>query len=475
MTTRPFSCVRACSTLLTSLFLVWGLAAFSLDSPAAAGPAAGQAALERTSAEIQALVEQARRSVVQVAVTGYRPASDDSGGGVLVRSRGIGSGVVVDSRGYIITNAHVIAGAEHVDVILSDQDDDEPLLGTPRGRTVPATLLGVAPELDLALLAVDVAGLPALKFADSGAVRQGEMVFALGSPAGLRNSVSMGVVSAVARQAQPDNPIAYIQTDTAINPGNSGGPLLNIKGELLGLNTFIQTMSGGNEGLGFALPASVIALAYPQLRDFGHLHRATTGMALEALTPLLRDGLGLTRESGFIVADLAADGPAAQAGVHVGDVIAAIDGRAVESLSFGDLYRYLYAAQDGQKLALEIERGAEHVHIGLNAVLAAHTCERPHLVDTPHELVDELGIFAETMPASDDDKSGEGVVVTNRVQTTKPEDVPLERGDVIRAVNGAAITSMEQLHDALSAIKLGAAVVLQVYREGQLTYLAFSK
>jgi serine protease Do len=452
---------------------MWGLTLLPPGSAAFASPSTSPAALEQTSSAIQALVAQARRSVVQVAVTGYRPANDDSGG-VLVRSRGIGSGVVVDSRGYIITNAHVIAGAEHVDVILSDQDDDEPLLGTPHGRTVPATLLGVAPELDLALLAVDVAGLPALRFADSGAVRQGEMVFALGSPAGLRNSVSMGVVSAVARQAQPDNPIAYIQTDTAINPGNSGGPLLNIKGELLGLNTFIQTMSGGNEGLGFALPASVIALAYPQLRDFGHLHRATTGMALQALTPLLRDGLGLSRESGFIVADLAADGPAADAGVHVGDVIAAIDGRGVETLSFGDLYRYLYAAQDGQKLALDIERGTAHVHIDLSAVLAAHTCERPHLVDTPHELVDELGIFGETMPASDEDK-GEGVVVTNRVQTTKPEDVPLERGDVIKAVNGTAITSMEGLHDALSAIKPGAAVVLQLSRDGQLTYLGFSK
>jgi serine protease Do len=374
MTTRPFSRVRLHSKPLTLLLLVWSLALLPPASPALASPSTTPAGLEQTSSAIQTLVAQARRSVVQVAVTGYRPANDDSGG-VLVRSRGIGSGVVVDPRGYIITNAHVIAGAEHVDVILSGQDDDEPLLGTPHGRTVPATLLGVAPELDLALLSVDVAGLPALRFADSGAVRQGEMVFALGSPAGLRNSVSMGVVSAVARQAQPDNPIAYIQTDTAINPGNSGGPLLNIKGELLGLNTFIQTMSGGNEGLGFALPASVIALAYPQLRDFGHLHRATTGMALQALTPLLRDGLGLSRESGFIVADLAADGPAAQAGVHVGDVIAAIDGRGVETLSFGDLYRYLYAAQDGQKLALDIERGADRVHLDLSAALAAHTCE----------------------------------------------------------------------------------------------------
>ena len=146
-------------------------------------------------------------------------------------------------------------------------------LATEASQTVDARIVGTANDIDLALLKVDVTGLRALPLADYDAIRQGEIVFAFGSPEGLRNSVTMGVVSSVARQPDPDSPTIYIQTDAPINPGNSGGPLVNVDGELVGLNTLILTESGGSQGLGFAIPSAIVASAYPQLQKYGHLHR----------------------------------------------------------------------------------------------------------------------------------------------------------------------------------------------------------
>src|SRR4029078_6135266 len=174
------------------------------------------------------------------------------------------------------------------------------------------------PELDLALLKAEV-DLPSVPLAKDG-VHQGELVLAFGSPDGLRNSVSMGIVSAVARQVDPGNAVAYIQTDSAINPGNSGGPLVNTNGELVGLNTFIESRSGGSEGLGFALPVTVLGLAYPQLRDYGHIHRGYLGMSLLTITRGRREGLGIPDGSGLLVGNVAAGGPADAAGIKSGDV-----------------------------------------------------------------------------------------------------------------------------------------------------------
>ena len=178
------------------------------------------------------------------------------------------------------------------------------LAGAEASQTVDARIVGTATDIDLALLKVDVTGLRALPLANYDAIRQGELVFAFGSPEGLRNSVTMGVVSSVARQPDPDSPTIYIQTDAPINPGNSGGPLVNVNGELVGLNTFILTESGGSQGLGFAIPSAIVASAYPQLRKYGHLHRGLMGFSMQAITPALAAGLGLSRTSGVMVSDV---------------------------------------------------------------------------------------------------------------------------------------------------------------------------
>src|SRR2546421_7180228 len=212
----------------------------------------------------------------------------------------------VCSSGYIVTNAHVVGGAQRVEVVLPNPEVGSSLeaaLST-RTRVAPAQIVGVSKELDLAVIKVDAGKLPALSLADYRKLGQGEMVFAFGSPEGLRNSVTMGVVSAVARQIDADSPLVYIQTDTAINPGNSGGPLVNVNGEVVGVNTFILSQSGGNEGLGFAIPSRVVNVAFRQLRKFGHLHRAEIGIGIQTITPSMAAALSLPRTYGVGVADV---------------------------------------------------------------------------------------------------------------------------------------------------------------------------
>lgn len=247
-----------------------------VSAPASAHTATATS-LQGLNSAIAELTAKVAPSVVQVLVTGFRMVDAGDGGGVVMgRARGSGSGAVVDADGYIITNAHVVEGAERVRVILHvPAAGATPLkaMASDRGRAVSAQVVGVAKDVDLALLKIDRKGLTPLPMADYDSVRQGELVFAFGSPEGLRDSVSMGVVSTTARQLEPDSVSVYVQTDAPINPGNSGGPLVNIRGELVGLNAFRLSQSGGSQGLGFAIPSAVVAATYHQIRTYGHPNR----------------------------------------------------------------------------------------------------------------------------------------------------------------------------------------------------------
>jgi serine protease Do len=303
---------------------------------------------------IQELVERVSQSVVQV-----------------VAGESIGSGVVIASPGFIMTNAHVIEGADRIDVVIpAPATSGPPKLGEMPARVVRAHVVGVAREIDLALLVVDDPGLmlPAVPLADYDAVRQGELVFAFGSPDGLRDSVTMGMVSSVARQADPDSPLVYIQTDAAINPGNSGGPLVNIDGELIGINTFIATASGGSEGLGFALPSTFVGVAYPQLRDFGRLHRATIGLSVETVKPHLAARLNLPVTSGLVVTDVLERSPADVAGLKPGDVITALDGQPIGDFTISRMFLFLFTLHDGQLVRIDARRGSTDVRAVATAV-----------------------------------------------------------------------------------------------------------
>ena len=230
------------------------------------------------SQSVQELSGAVTKSVVQVLTIGYGLTSDsdsektDTTTAYLTPPRGIGAGVIVTADGYIVTNAHVVEGARRIRVRLQGMKHEAELAEV--HGLIEAKLVGVDQFSDVAVLKIDAKDLPALELADSSLLKQGQVVFAFGSPLGLENSVTMGVVSATERQIDPDNPAIYIQTDAPINPGNSGGPLVDVDGKVVGINTFILSESGGNEGLGFAIPSNVVKTVYEQLRAEGHVHGA---------------------------------------------------------------------------------------------------------------------------------------------------------------------------------------------------------
>ena len=322
---RPGASQRALrlTFLLLAGVLAWGCLSAANYPAQSEERSESPDALRRFSRSVEDLVQRVSPSVVQVQATGFGPTEGAENGEaavVISRFRSLGSGVIVDPDGYILTNSHVLRGAQRVQVILpATQPVPSSNLSnlTPRGRTLEARVVGLSREIDLALLHIEAKGLPALPLSDYGALRQGEMVLAFGSPGGLQNSVTMGIVSAVARQPDPDNPMVYIQTDAPINPGNSGGPLVDVEGKLVGINTYILTRSGGNEGLGFAIPSGIVAVAYPQLRQFGHLHRGQIGIEVQTITPVIAAGLGLTVDQGVIISDVLPGSPADKAGLKI--------------------------------------------------------------------------------------------------------------------------------------------------------------
>jgi serine protease Do len=458
------------------------LLAVTVDAAPPGRPAREVDNLTRLSASIEDLVVRVSASVVQVQVSGFATVGPDNDGAqpTVDRQRNVGSGVIIDGDGYIVTNAHVVSGAQRIDVLLPPRAAGEGAvrsLASGRGELVAATLVGVASELDLALLKVDRSGLTPLPIGDYDAVRQGQLVFAFGSPAGMQNSMSMGVVSAVARQPNPDNPLVYVQTDAPINPGNSGGPLVNVAGELVGINTFIVSQSGGSEGLGFAIPAALVQMAYPRLKQYGHLHRGTLGITFQTITPLLAAGLGLTDDSGVIVSDVIPGGPADAADIQVQDIIVSIDGRPVDSLPFLGFRLFTHGA--GEPVTLELRRGNSRLTREVLPVEAPHAIDQMgELADPASSTVPRLGVMG--LEVHDGLAGGQpvarriatGIMVAARFPAPATVDISLTAGDVIHAVNRQPVSSLADLNLALEALPPRAALVLQVERDGELTYLS---
>jgi serine protease Do len=438
--------------------------------------------LRKMNESVDALIRRASPSVVQILVTGYGQLeeSEHSNTGVVIgRQRAIGSGFVVDPSGYIITNAHVVNGAQRVQVVLSSGNSDgsvDSILAT-RTSVVPARIIGVTREIDLALLKIDVPNLPALKLANYRNLRQGESVFALGSPEGLRNTVTHGVISAVARQTDPDSTMVYIQTDAPINPGNSGGPLVDVNGDVVGVNTFILSQSGGNEGLGFAIPCGVVNIAFQQLRKFGHLHRPEIGISVQTITPTLAEGLKLPRKFGVVVSDVLPDGPSQAAGVRIGDVLLAIDGKVAGSVPY--VAFHLMSRESGDKVHLDVLRG--EMRLGFDVALMEPPKDMDKitaLADPEKSIVPALGILAVEIDKriaemASDLRDPFGIIVAARAAGTAAE-VPLTTGDVIRTLNGEPMTTLDRLRSALKALPPGGAAVLQIQRDQKLMYVAFT-
>jgi len=455
---------------------------------AAAVPArAGQARdpLHVLDGSVATLVDGVSRSVVQVLVTSYGPVQQsdrmDTADLVIGRQRSMGSGVVVDAGGYVMTNAHVVANARRVEVVVAPPGDEGAASArlTARSRRVDASIVGVAKELDLALLKIDAAlSPPPLPLADYDTLRQGQLVFAFGSPEGLRNSVTMGVVSAVARQPDVDNPLVYVQTDAPINHGNSGGPLVDVDGHIVGINTFILSDTGGSQGLGFAIPSALVAMAYPKLRRCGHLHRGEIGILLQTITPTLAAGLELPQDWGAMISDVQPGSPAAQAGLRIQDIVVAVDGEPITNVP--RLGFHLFTRSAGDVIRFTVKRPDGDFTTDVTVVERAHDFDRlTDHIDPQRSLVPPLGILAvdltaDTAAMTTAMRTPSGVIVVGRTpDTAEAADTGLAAGDTIYALNGIAVTSVSDLRARTAALAAHAPVVLQIERNGQIVFLAF--
>ncbi len=433
------------------------------------------------SESVQQLSNNVTKSVVQVLTVGFGLAatSEKTDTAYLEAERGIGAGVILSPDGYIVTNDHVVEGARRIRVRLQGMDKQEAaqVNASPHGP-IEAKLVGTDPLSDLAIIKIDMTGLPALELADSRDLKQGQVVFAFGSPLGLENSVSMGVVSATARQIDPDKPDIYIQTDAPINPGNSGGPLVDVDGHVVGINTFILSQSGGNEGLGFAIPSDVVRNVYDQIRTEGHVHRGQIGVYLKTITPDLVEGLHLPTNHGVLLEDVVPDSTADQAGLKVGDIVVSVGGKPVNDIRHFALDMYDYKI--GQKAELGVLREGQVQIVAVRVVERHDDPERfADLVTGPDNLVNRIGIVGVTINKALIDALGDmripgGVLVAARTPSPTLFGEGPKPGDIIHEVNGAAVKDLPQLKQELHKIKAGNSIVLQVERSGRLTYLVLT-
>ena len=439
-------------------------------------------AVEGLSASLEALAQRVNRSVVKIVTTGYGLSEDSDAGNasLLTRQRATGSGVILTPDGYIVTNAHVIQGARRIRVQLPVSERaarKSNSIMKPPGTVLDARIVGLDRETDVAVLKIEAADLPHLALGDSRELRQGQLVMAFGSPLGLQNSASLGVVSAVARQLKPDSPMIYIQTDASINPGNSGGPLVDMSGRVVGLNAMILSQSGGSEGIGFAIPSDTLRNVYTQIRKEGHVHRGQIGASVETITPLLAAGLGLPQDWGVLVADATPDGAADKSGLKPGDIVLSLDGKPMENarqLEVG-LWRFLV----GEKVNLEVLRGADRLTMDVPVTAQDDDPQRfADMVNPEKNLIPKLGILGveidrKLAPMLPDLRKQYGVVVAARAAGAEGLEVDLRPGDVIYAINNEPTSTVASLTTALGQLKTGDAVVLQVERDGQLMYVAF--
>jgi serine protease Do len=427
---------------------------------------------------IEATASAAGAAVVEIFTMSFAPADGRVAGSAdLVRTqRASGSGVIVDAAGFLVTNAHVVRGAQRIRVEVPTVPTGGSILAA-RGRIVDGTVVGLDLETDLAVVKIDTAGLTALAFGDSDELRAGQLVLALGSPLGFHNSVSLGVVSAVARQLEPESPMVYVQSDALITSGSSGGPLVDLRGRIIGINTLVATHDGAADGPGFAAPSNIVRSVYEQIRRYGQVRRGDIGIRPQTLTPVLATGLGLSRDHGVVLADVAPGGPAAQAGLRPGDVVVALDGKPMENgrqLQVG-----LYRRAVGDSVTLDVVRDGQPQTARVTMIQRRDPMAALTGVDPRDHVVPRLGILgvdvtpqiAQALPPL---RIVAGVLVASATPgALDTRDRDLQPGDVIHVLNRQPIAGLSDLRAALAPLKAGDPVVLHIERGGELIYIAF--
>jgi serine protease Do len=398
-------------------------------------------------------------AVVNISVSGRaRPAANMSDpleffrqfqrGGVPQREvpvRGMGSGFIVGADGIVLTNAHVVKDATEVVVKLTDR------------REFKAKVLGSDPKTDVAVLKIDASNLPVVTLGSSEKLSVGEWVLAIGAPFGFENTVTAGVVSAKGRSLPDDSAVPFIQTDVAVNPGNSGGPLFNARGEVVGINSQIYSQSGGYQGVSFAIPIDLATKIKDQIVSKGRVEHARLGVAVQEVNQTLADSFGLDRPEGALVANVEKGSAAERAGLKPGDVVRAANGKAI--VASGDLPAIVGMAQPGERLTMDVWRQGKKLQ--LTAELTRSTDKTTAAAAIQNEQGGRLGLALRPLEPQEQQQAGvrAGVVVEDVAGPAEAAGV--EAGDIVLAVNGTTVTTVEQVRAAVEKSQKSVALLIQ--------------
>lgn len=374
------------------------------------------------------------------------------GGGQEHRSQSLGSGFIISQDGYILTNAHVLRESEEVVVKLHDK------------REFNAKIIGTDRRTDVALIKIDATNLPKVTIGDPNQLRVGEWVAAIGSPFGLENTMTAGIVSAKGRALPQENFVPFIQTDVAINPGNSGGPLFNLRGEVVGINSQIYSRSGGSMGLSFSIPIDVAIDVSNQLRATGRITRGWLGIAIQELTKELSESFGIKNTNGALIAGVEKGGPAEKGGLQPGDVITQFDGRPI--VNSGDLPRAVGATKPGKTVPVEIIRkgAARTLNVAVGGTPSESAEVTPPSKSAPQQQANKIGLtLRELTPAQRKRLNGKnGLLVIESAGVAAQAGI--RRGDVIIGLNNSETQSVDLFNKQINAVAAGKTIAVLVLR-----------
>jgi serine protease Do len=375
------------------------------------------------------------------------------------KSQSLGSGFIISSDGYILTNAHVVNAADEVIVKLSDK------------REFKAKIIGADRRTDVALLKIDASGLPKVAIGDPAQLKVGEWVAAIGSPFGLENTMTAGIVSAKGRALPQENFVPFIQTDVAINPGNSGGPLFNLKGEVVGINSQIYSRSGGSMGLSFSIPIDVAIDISNQLKAGGKIARGWLGIAIQEINKELADSFGMKNTNGALVAGIEKGSPADKGGLEAGDVILKFDGKAITSSS--DLPRVVAAVKPGKTVPADILRKGSMKTLSVTVGEAPADKEEAVAANKGSVKTEfnRIGLLLRDLTPQQKKKlNGKSGLMVMDAQGAAAQ-AGVRRGDVVLGLNNTEVQSLEQFNKQLAAIPNGKTVAVLVQRGDNTMYV----